>query len=351
MVYEKDKSIQDVYKTGRTWSLEYFDTIYKKLGSHFDGMYFESETFERGIELIQEGKEKGIFKESDGAVIFPGSEYDLHDRVFLNSKGYPTYEGKELSLAEKHFTDFDPYKVIHVVGKEQTGYFQVVFRALELLMPKTKGREHHLIGGYLQLKGNAKMSSRTGNVITGDALLFSVEEKIRSIMQESDKESDDELIHAVTSAALKYAMLKSDVTKDTSFDFEESVSTSGDSGPYLLYIVARINSILEKVQDTDGKQSQIFDFQSPISAEEKQLLLLLARYPEVTKQAVDSYDPSYIARYTFDLAQGFNAFYANCQVIGAEDEVREFRIALIRSVKDVMTKGLHLLGIETVEKM
>jgi arginyl-tRNA synthetase len=353
MVYEKDSSIQDVYMLGRQWSLDYFDTIYKKLGSHFDKMYFESETFERGIELVQEGKDKGIFRESEGAIIFPGSEHDLHDRVFINSKGYPTYEGKELALAEKHFSDFDPLMVIHVVGKEQTGYFQVVIKALEQLMPETTGREHHLVGGYLQLKGNQKMSSRTGNVISGDALIGEVEEGIQAILvnrEEAHMLSADE-IATITSASLKYAMLKANVSEDVAFDMDESVSTSGDSGPYLLYIVARINSILDKIQDTRSKQFPISNFQFPISPEEKQLLLILAEYPAVTKKAVESYDPSHVAKYTFELAQAFNAFYANCPVLDAEADVQAFRVGLIHAVRDVMTRGLLLLGIETVERM
>ncbi len=359
MVYEKDPIVQIVYATARRWSLEYFDTIYKKLGSHFDKMYFESETYERGVELVNEGKGKGIFKDSEGAIIFPGSEHDLHDRVFINSKGYPTYEGKETALAEMHFKDHDPYQVIHVVGKEQTGYFQVVFKALEALMPKTKGREYHLVGGYLQLKGDQKMSSRSGNVISGDALLEEVEVGIRKILDEREGDTDlsEESIAKITAAALKYAMLKSNVSEDVAFDMEESVSTMGDSGPYLLYIVARINSILAKTQITKSKTISNLQFSGntdalvPISTYEKQLLIQLAKYPEATRRAVESYDPSYVAKYTFDLAQAFNAFYANCPVLDAEEDIQSFRIALILAVKQVMTAGLHLLGIETVEEM
>ena len=352
MVYEKDPVIQDVYTMGRQWSLDYFDTIYKKLSSHFDKMYFESQTYERGVELVKQGLKDGIFKESEGAIIFPGSEHDLHDRVFINSKGYPTYEGKDMALGEMHFSDYDPYQVIHVVGKEQTGYFQVVFKALEALFPQTKGREYHLVGGYLQLKGDQKMSSRTGNVISGDALLAEVESRIHAILEEREEGHDlsEETIARITASALKYAMLKANVSEDVGFDMEESVSTTGDSGPYLLYIVARINSILEKSQTTKDPK-QISNFQFPVSIHEKQLLLELSRYPEVTKKAAESYDPSHIAKYTFDLAQSFNAFYANCPVLDAEEDVKQFRLQLIRSVKDVMTRGLDLLGIETVESM
>lgn len=352
MVYEKDPVIQAVYKACRHWSLEYFDTIYKKLDSRFDKMYFESDTYVRGVELVEKGKEKGIFRESDGAIIFSGSEYGLHDRVFLNSKGYPTYEGKELALAERHFSDFDPYLVIHVVGKEQTGYFQVVFKALEVLIPKTIGREYHLVGGYLQLKGNQKMSSRSGNVVSGDVLINEIEFGIRKILfeREHDNYISEETIKKITSASVKYATLKSNVSEDVAFDMEETVSISGDSGPYLLYIVARINSILSKKENNKKRKQEVF-IPSEIHVAEKALLLLIARYPEVTRNAVESYDPSCVAKYTFNLAQSFNAFYTKCPVLGAREDVRVFRLVLIEIVRDVMVKGLSLLGIEAVDKM
>ncbi len=349
-VYTKDASIQEVYDLARSWSLSYFDTIYSKLGSCFDRLYFESEVFERGVALVSEGLEKGIFTKSDGAVIYEGSKHDLHDRVFLNSKGFPTYEAKDLALAEMHFADFSPHKVVHVVGKEQTEYFKVVFSALSQLVPQTTGKEYHLPGGYLQLKGDKKMSSRLGNIITGDALIFEVEKKVREIMSgDLDRAYSEDVLQKVSTSALKYAMLKSDVSQDVAFDMETSVSTSGESGPYLLYIVARINSILRKAGDV----SSISDSVEEITVEEKQLLLKLSRYPDVTLAAAAiPYDPSKISRYLFDLAQSFNAFYHVCPVLQAKDaDVRLFRLTLIKAISHVMTHGLALLGIETVEEM
>lgn len=348
-VYTNDPSIQDVYTKARTWSLEYFDTIYQDLGTCFDQLYFESEVFARGKELVEQGLEKGIFKKSDGAVIYEAEKkHNLHDRVFLNSRGFPTYEAKDLGLAEKHFADHNPDQVIHVVGKEQTGYFQVVFKALEEVLPQTTDKEYHLIGGYLQLKGDTKMSSRLGNVITGDALIKEVQDRVRAIMQENDQHIDEETLTKVSTAALKYAMLKSDVSQDVAFDMETSVSTAGDSGPYLLYIVARINSILNKANDLDTKNVQI---PKSLAPSEKSLILKLTRYPDATKQAVESYDPSYIARYLFELAQAFNHFYHECPVLKAEEGEQAFRLALIRRVRETMIHGLDLLGIESVESM
>jgi arginyl-tRNA synthetase len=147
-VYERDATLREVYDTTRQWSLDYFDTIYKKLGTGYDKLYFESEMYERGVELVHEFLKKEVFASGDGgAIIFPGSKFGLHDRVFINSKGYPTYEAKEVALAERHVADFHPDRIIHVVGKEQKEYFKVVIKAMESVVPDTLGKEHHLIGG------------------------------------------------------------------------------------------------------------------------------------------------------------------------------------------------------------
>ncbi len=345
-VYAKDPGIQSVYQMTRQWSLDYFDTIYTKLGTAYDRMYFESEVV-TGKKIVETYLRKGVFIRSDGAIVFSGSKYGLHDRVFVNSQGYPTYEAKELALAKLHFAEYSPDQVIHVVGKEQTEYFKVVFKALGIIMPKTQGKEFHLIGGYLQLKGEKKMSSRTGNIITGDALIAEVEKQVDRVMAEMRAETKAEIRTKVTVAALKYAMLKSGVSDDIAFDMATSISTHGDSGPYLLYIVARIKSILEKSEIRNPKS----EIPTVVEAIEKQLVLKLAAYPEVTKEAAEKLDPSKIAHYLLELAQTFNSFYEQCPVLQVEESARSFRLRLIKAVEQVMTSGLWLLGIETVEEM
>lgn len=349
IVYENsDEEVMKIYHEARGWSLEYFDDIYKRLNSHFDRLYFESEMFARGVELVHDGLGQGIFALGEGgAIIYEGSKCGLHDRVFVNSKGFPTYEAKELALAEKHFADHHPDKVIHVVGKEQTEYFKVVMKAMEEVLPQTSGKQHHLPGGFLQLKGDQKMSSRKGNIVTGDELMEEVRERIRVIMNESEKRTTDEAtLEKVTGAALKYGMLRSNVSQDVAFDLEESLSVSGDSGPYLLYIVARIKSILRK-----SENSSFSDIPDVLAPEEKNLLLKLASFESTTLEAVESFDPSVITKYLFELAQSFNSFYAACPVLQAEKVVQSFRLHLIKGVLHVMEKGLSLLGIETVEEM
>ncbi len=347
-IYYQDKTIKKLYQTTRKWSLEYFDKIYKRLGTKFDRLYFESEVFKRGRELVAEFIKKEIFKQSQGAVIFEGSKYGLHDRVFLNSKGFPTYEAKDLALAELQFKEYDPDKIYHVVAKEQSEYFKVLFKALEFTLPKSKGKEAHLVYGWVQLK-EGKMSSRTGQVVLGEWLLDEVEKKIAEIMRDREIKDKEKIIRKIANAAVKYSMLKTGIQNDIAFDINESVSLEGDSGPYLLYIVARINSILKKTKKQKNKKTKIFNIKYSIF--EKQLLLKLAEFEEVAERAAEEKNPSIIAKYLFSLAQAFNSFYQNCPVLQAEGETRIFRLQIIKSVVQAMKKGLYLLGIETVEEM
>lgn len=352
-IYAQDESIEEIYTIARAWSLEKFETIYKRLDTHFDEYYFESEMWKRGMEIVQEYLTKGVFKKGDGAIIFPGSEYGLHDRVFITSEGNPTYEAKDLALSEARHTKHHPDMIIHVVGKEQTEYFKVVFKAIEFTLPESKGKEYHLPGGFLQLK-EGKMSSRTGNVVLAEQLLDDAEVAVKEIMKDHEVPDRAHVEHVVSDAAVKYSILRNHVSADTLFDIKESVTLSGDSGPYLLYIVARIKSILRKcrMQNAEVRMREKLKIPKKIELAEKQLLLVLARFPEATKEAAQSYDPSRIAHYLFDLAQTFNTFYNQCPVLQAEDpEVRAFRLQLIEAVAIVMTKGLFLLGIKTVEEM
>lgn len=353
-IYSQDESIKEIYQTTRQWSLDYFDHIYQRLDTHFDRLYFESEVFAKGKEIVLKFLDKGVFKKSQGAIIFAGSKYGLHDRVFINSKGFPTYEAKDMRLAEMQFGEYNPEKIIHVVGKEQAEYFKVIFKALEFTLPQSQGKEYHLNYGWVTLK-EGKMSSRTGQVILGEWLLDEVAKKVNEIMRESElnKKEKEEVVKAVALAAVKYAFLKTGVKNDIKFDFEESVSLNGDSGPYLLYIVARIQSILRKSETLNSKSKTNPKFKIPnvIDVSEKKLLLRLSEFPEVAEKSAIEYDPSKIARYLFELAQNFNGFYDQCPVLSASAEVKIFRLQLIKAVENVMVKGLNLLGISPVERM
>ncbi len=341
-----DKELNKIYKETRQWSLDYFEIIYKRVGTHFDRLYFESEVFERGIGIVEDCVKKGILEASQGAVIFAGEKYGLHNRVFLNSKGLPTYEAKDLALAELQLKEYNPKVIFHLVAKEQTEYFRVVFKALEFVLPKSKGREEHLVYGWVSLK-EGKMSSRTGNVVLGEWLLDEVKNKIRELVKDHEIKDAEEVTEKVAMAAVKYSFLRTGATNDIAFDINESVSLTGDSGPYLLYIVARIKSIFRKYGQRLGKLA----IPEVIEPAEKNLLNQIVEFEEVAARAAKEHDPSKIAHYLLDLAQSFNNFYNLCPVLKSEGVALSFRLHLIKAVEQAMTKGLYLLGIETVEEM
>ncbi|MBI2444207.1 MAG: arginine--tRNA ligase [Candidatus Magasanikbacteria bacterium] len=350
-VYTNDPSIRKIYTTTRAWSLEYFDTLYRRLDTRFDRLYFESEMFSRGKEIVEEWLPRGVFVESEGAVIFPGKRFGLHDRVFLTRERLPTYEAKDLALAERQFADYHPAHIYHVVATEQSEYFRVLFQALEATLPASRGREHHLVYGWVRLR-EGKMSSRTGQVVLAEWLLDTVGAKIREMMGERAAALPDATVERIAVAAVKYAFLKTGVSNELAFDLERSVSLSGDSGPYLLYMVARMKSILRQ-QSADSASQQIQQLVGgvTITTSEKRLLLQIAEFPAVTRTAAERTDPSLVAHYLLTLAQRFSDFYETCPVLKAEPATRTFRLALLHATQLVLERGLQLLGIATVEEM
>ena len=355
-IYDKsDEEINKLWKETRSWSLEYFDRVYKRVYSHFDRFYFESEVYQKGKKIALEFLKKGVLAKSKGAVIFPGKKYGLHDRVFLNSAGNPTYEAKDLRLCQLQFGEYHPDLIIHVVSKEQTGYFQVIFKALEKIFPQSKGKEFHLEYGWVNLK-EGKMSSRTGNVVLGEWLLDKAKTKIKSIMDKvakGGKVADREAIaEALAVAAVKYSFLRQGVGKDIAFDFEESVSFEGNSGPYLVYTYARCKSVLEKA----GKFNQLVKLEKfELNPEELAVLRTLYRFPEVVKEAGSQYNPSLIGTFLYDLAGKYNTFYNKHSILTPKETqtrvVSNFRLSLTAATAQVLKNGLNLLGIKAVEKM
>jgi len=386
-IYNKDPDIFNLWKETRQWSLDYFETIYKRVNSNFDRYYFESEVFKRGKEIVLEFLKKGIFKESEGAVIFPGEKFKLHNRVFITSDGNPTYEGKDMGLGELQFKEYDPDLIIHVVSSEQAGYFQVIFEALAQIFPETRGREKHLIYGWVNLK-SGKMSSRTGNVILGEWLLDEAKKRIDEIMGKvvkgkgyssseteslnsikdkfspdgSDNNNIPDVLEKVAVSSVKYSFLKMEIKSDISFDFEESIDFDGDSGPYIQYVYARTKSIERNAGDySSSKARSVMTFKDKISPdgsnnrfnpEEISILRWIYRFPEIIEEAGKRFAPNAICSYLFELAKRYNLFYNKLPILKAEsEEMRDFRIMLNTAVGQVIKNGLEILGIETVERM
>jgi arginyl-tRNA synthetase len=323
-IYDKsDPEINDIYEKGKKISLEYFETIYKKLGTKFDYYFFESETGEIGKKLVEENIGE-VFEKSEGAVVFKGS----HTRVFINSQGLPTYEAKDLGNAKNKFDKY-PYDLsIVVTGNEIKEYFKVVLEAMSRVLPELAQKTKHLPHGMLRLP-TGKMSSRTGDVITAEALIEEVKGKVKGDEQ-------------VAIGAIKYMILRQAIGHDVIFDFEKSVSTEGDSGVYLQYAHARANSIIEKAVkkgDTSGERNNTHEVER-----------LLYRFPGIVERAGAEYAPNYITTYLTEIAGSFNNFYAHEQVLDDSPE-SAYRLAIVEAFKTVMKNGLDILGIPAPERM
>ncbi|MDD5050919.1 MAG: arginine--tRNA ligase [Candidatus Pacebacteria bacterium] len=346
IIYEKsDPEILALYEEGKRISLEHFEELYKKLGSHFDFHFFESDAGKIGREIVLKNPED-LFEKSEGAVVFKGETHNLHTRVFLNSEGLPTYEAKELGLAELKKEAF-PYDLsITVTASEQTDFFKVVRRVIELLWPKYVGKIKHIPHGMLRLP-SGKMSSRKGTILSAESLISDVEKLVEEKMKDRELPAGQkkEIVEKVAIGAIKYSILRQSPGKDIIFDFDKSLSFEGDSGPYLQYTAVRANSVLEKANEMKMKSSAK-NGEGEINLVEK----MLYRFPEIVELSLKEYAPQYIATYLIELAGAFNSYYGNTKIIDSDAGV-SYRLALTHAVKIVLTKGLNLLGIQVPEKM
>jgi len=340
----EDKRINSLWKRTREWSLDYFEQIYKRVYTHFDRYYFESGMAEAGKQIVLKNLDKGIFKRSKGAVIFPGSKYGLHDRVFITQEGNPTYEAKDLQLAKVKLKEYSPDLMINLVGGEQKGYFQVLFKVLAEVFPETEGRYKHIVNGLVALK-RGKMSSREGNVVEGEWLL----DKAKEMISEKFPDTDQKSAEKIAVGAVKYSFLKVAPGSKINFDFQESINLEGNSGSYLQYSYARAQSILRK---SPKKADSLSGFNCSVNHEEAVLLRTIYRFPEVVEQAVQEYNPSLICSFLYDLARIFNTFYNKHRILGIKDKKKaDFRLLLTTSTAQVIKNGLYLLAIKSPEEM
>ncbi|MBT3249423.1 MAG: arginine--tRNA ligase [Candidatus Pacebacteria bacterium] len=347
--------IKQLYQTGKAWSLAYFQSIYDRVGMSFDNFYPESVVAEYGLELVKKGLADGIFAESKGAVVYDGEKQGLHTRVFINSVGLPTYETKELGLAPAKYRDGEYDASIIITGNEINEYFQVLLAAMKEVEPKLGNITEHIGHGMVRLP-SGKMSSRTGKIITGQWLLDEAAEQIAQVLQEAKKglseQSQGLIAEQVGQAAIKYAFLRPGIGKDISFDFNESLSFQGNSGPYLQYTYVRCQSVLRKVSESDVvfniKDAKDID----LSVEEIDLLRNLYQYSEVVAEAMINRSPHLVCTYLYQLAQAFNLFYTKHSILQADQEnQKQFRAALTKATAEVLGQGLGVLNIALIEEM
>lgn len=343
-----DKEINKFYDKGKKWSLEHFDRIYNKLGTKFDYFIFESETGEIGKKIVEKGFKKGIFEKGEnGAIIFKGEKYGLHTRVFINSDGLPTYEAKDLGLAEIKYKKYAYDQSFIITGNEVNEYFRVMIRAMEEIFPKLAEKTKHIGHGMLRLP-EGKMSSRTGNIITGESLIEKIEELVKEkIAGRSFSEKEKlEITQKVAVGALKYSILKQSIGSDIVYDFKKSISFDGDSGPYLQYSYARAMSVLKKAKIEKIKPSF-----KKIPGEVGLIEKMMYFFPEAVEKAGKEYQPNNVTLYLTELASAFNSYYAKNKIVDKNDVFSPYNVALTSAFATIMENGMWLLGIETLNKM
>lgn len=332
---DHDSPFALIYWACREWSYAYFKVLYDQLQVvPFDRYIPESEVTPLGVSTVREQLEKGVYKESDGAVVFEGEPYGLHTRVFINSEGLPTYEAKDVGLSLTKWNDYHFDESIIITANEQSQYMQVVIAAIRQFAPEPAERTRHLTHGVVKLQGGLKMSSRKGNIVTAIEIL----EAARQAGAETGTDPSEDTILA----AVKYAFAKNRIGGDIAYDPKESIALEGNSGPYLQYAHARARSILAKAE---AMSSELIDLEPG----ERSLVRKIAEYSEVIDNAVQELMPHHICTYLYELAQTFNSFYEQNRVIGDAREAT--RLALVTKYADTLKDGLELLGIVAPERM
>lgn len=332
---DHESAFAQIYWTCREWSYAYFNAFYDRINTHFEKYYPESETAPTGLQTVLEQKEKGVYEESQGAVVFVGEPYDLHTRVFINSEGLPTYEAKDVGLSIRKWADYHFDESVIITGNDITEYMKVVLKSIEQFLPELAKRTKHFTHGNVKLAGGVKMSSRKGNFLRAiDVLDIAADEN-----EKAQGNRDD----APVLGAVKYAFLKSRIGPDIIFEPKESVSIHGNSGPYLQYAHARAVSIVQKSSAAEEVSVDQFD------QYERALLVKLTEYPDVIAHAVDELSPHLVCTYLYELAQVFNRFYEKSHVIG--DEREAIRVRLVKAYAGILKNGLTVLGIPAPDKL
>ena len=302
------------------------------------------ETAQFGKRVVEEHSE--IFEKSDGAIVYKGDEdKGLHTRVFINSKGLPTYETKELGLARmKH--DAYPYdKSVVITGNEVNDYFRVLLDAMSKVYPDLAAKTVHVSHGMMRLS-SGKMSSRTGDVITGESLIEELKGKALARAKESRADDADILAEQIAVSAVKYQILRQASGKDIIFDRERALSLEGDSGPYLQYAHARAYAVVEKAKS----QGVTFLNSQGDTLEPNDVSRLVTRFPEVALYAADELEPHLLVNYLISLAGAFNSWYAQVHILDGTKEAPH-KVALTQAVRITLKNGLWLLSISAPEKM
>ena len=350
-----DQEVVALWKTMNTWVYAGFATTYSAMGVSFDSYYYESETYLLGKDLIEDGLSRSIFyKKEDGSVWIDLSDEGLDEKLLLRSDGTAVYMTQDLGTALQRYRDNPSMTgLVYTVGNEQDYHFQVLFLVLKKLGYDWAQSLFHLSYGMVDLP-QGKMKSREGTVVDADDLMVEMQQTAQTIAEDLGKldglsvEEKALLYQTIGMGALKYFILKVDPKKRILFDPESSVDFAGNTGPFIQYTYARIQSILRKAEHVQD----VLKLDLNIDLREKEIIKHLMLYPTVIQQAAKAYSPAIVANYSYDLVKLFNSFYQNVSILGeTEDAVKHMRVALSSEVASVLHDSLGLLGIQVPDRM
>ena len=353
-----DPEIRGVWEMMNNWVYAGFDETYRKMGVSFDKIYYESNTYLEGKEKVMEGLEKGFFfKKEDGSVWADLTAEGLDHKLLLRGDGTSVYMTQDIGTAKLRFADYPIDKMIYVVGNEQNYHFQVLSILLDKLGFEWGKSLVHFSYGMVELP-EGKMKSREGTVVDADDLMEEMIATAKETSQELGKldgltqEEADDIARIVGLGALKYFILKVDARKNMTFNPKESIDFNGNTGPFIQYTYARIQSVLRKAAESGIVVPGQIPAGIELSEKEEGLIQMVADFAVVVKQAGEDYSPSIIANYTYDLVKEYNQFYHDFSILREENEaVKVFRIALSANVAKVVRLGMSLLGIEVPSRM
>ena len=353
-----DKEVRDLWARMNGWVLKGFDESYKALGITFDKVYYESQTYLLGKELVQKGLNMGVFvKDPDGSVWCDLTADGLDRKLLIRSDGTSVYITQDLGTAERRFAEYHLDSHVYVVGNEQNYHFQVLKLILKKLGFGWSDNIFHLSYGMVELP-EGKMKSREGTVVDADDLIQKMYEEARATSDESGKLADmseedkAKLYHMIGLGALKYFIIKVDPKKTMLFNPKESIDFNGNTGPFIQYTHARIRSILRKAAEKGIEYSASPLPKVELSAKEIRLIKLLNTFPARVAEGAQAYSPAVIANYAYDIAKEFNQYYHDTPILKEENEdVLKMRLVLIDTLSAVLRKAMGILGIELPERM
>ena len=353
-----DPEVRGLWEMMNNWVYAGFDETYKKMGVSFDKIYYESNTYLEGKEKVMEGLEKGFFyKKEDGSVWADLTAEGLDHKLLLRGDGTSVYMTQDIGTAKLRFADYPINKMIYVVGNEQNYHFQVLSILLDKLGFEWGKSLVHFSYGMVELP-EGKMKSREGTVVDADDLMEEMIATAKETSQELGKldgltqEEADDIARIVGLGALKYFILKVDARKNMTFNPKESIDFNGNTGPFIQYTYARIQSVLRKAAESGIVIPEQIPAGIELSEKEEGLIQMVADFAAVVKQAGEDYSPSIIANYTYDLVKEYNQFYHDYSILREENEaVKVFRIALSANVAKIVRLGMNLLGIEVPSRM